>query len=149
MKISYKWASYTLGTLFLIFGIFIFVETLSFPEIPGTVMGSEYLPRILSTLMVLTAILSIILTALKKQDQHFEIKYPLFLLIYIGLVILFTILIKYFNYYFVLLGFFIVCFGVLNREKPRRKAWIKSVLVALLMTAVVYLTIGRILGVFI
>lgn len=149
MKLSYKWVSYVFGTIFLLFGIYIFVETFNFPIIPGTIMGAEYLPRILAILLILTTIVSIILTALKKQDHQIKLPFPLFLLIYIGLTILFSIIIKYFNFYIVLFGFFVICFGVLNREKSRQKAWIKSVSVALLLTAVIYLTIGRILGVFI
>ena len=147
MKLSYRWGSFVFAALFLLIGVFVFIDSWNFPRSSETTLGSGYMPRVLALLMIFCALLSM-LTTIKKQDFFMEIAYAKYLIAFICLIFLYTFFFGLLNFSFILFIFLALSFGLLNREKTRRKVWVKCLSVSAVLTAVFYVAFSLVLEIF-
>ncbi|MDN5348320.1 MAG: putative tricarboxylic transport rane protein [Clostridia bacterium] len=147
MKISSRWGTTTISLIFITLGITLYIVSLNFPNPAGTTMGPGYMPRLLSSGLIIFALVNLI-TAWLKPDTVEELPEIKLFVISIVLSLIYAWVIAYFNYYLSTFLLLLIMFLVLNKKEDKRRACLEDVLYAVPITIFIYLVFGLLLDVF-
>lgn len=146
-KMSYKLASYVSLLFFFAIGLAFFLAASAMPDGDGYDVGPAFFPRIMSILMMATAVIGMVTTWRKSQDSHVEISKPFQLLATIGVAVAFVAL-------WTLTGQFLplsflavaVLLHLLNPQPMSRGKLIKTLTISAIVVAVFYVVFDLLLG---